>query len=386
MKPIFYYTDGLDLSELLVGTEVILEHKELSRFGKMDSKSLNHLIDKLIEKKLKVSLEWDVLMSETEFEEKCTFLNSLNLKKIDYIRVQDPGAIEFIKVNTTNDIVLILETGNHNLLGIQTWINYLEGRVKRVSLSVELDKKTLKEYSKELPVPIEFLGLGQILIFYTPRNLLSALLPEEDERKKKRILSDEFLIASGESEESPHKGFPLIENKHGTFMFHIKRLFLLDTFKELEEAGIDFLRLDTRFDKESYTKELKAIFENKDGSIFKSIYPYDVIKGYFNINKTDVLFKKLKNYRLQRKDNSYIGEVLETNKAEYMAILIKKNSVKLGDELRFITPEGKELTCSVHSLKNSVGIDIKEAVVDDLFLMNYFGSVWPKSQVYKNLT
>ncbi len=385
MKPIFYYTE-LALNQVGPGSEVIIEHKELSRFGKLNTSEFNHALSKLKEKGAQVSLEWDILMSETDFASKASLLNELELDLIDSIRVQDPGAIEYVKHNLDHKITLILETGNHNLRGIQSWIDHVGERVNRVVLSVELDKKTVKNYCENLEVDVEFLVLGRILIFYTPRNLLSSLLPEDDEKKKRRLVSNEFLEASGESEESPHKGFPLIENKHGTFMFHIKRLFLLDCLSDLKECGVRQLRVDNRFDSEDLlNKSLLTMNGSCDVASFKKEYPYDVIKGYFNTNKTDVLFKKLKNYRLQRKDESYVGEVLETNKAHYMAILIKKSSIKLGDELKFITPEGKELVCKVHQLQNSVGVDIEKASVDELCLINYFGSVWPKSQVYLNI-
>ena len=67
-----------------------------------------------------------------------------------------------------------------------------------------------------------------------------------------------------------------------------------------------------------------------------------------------------------------------------MAILVKKKSLHLNDELKFITPEGKELICKVYELTNSVGVSCDEIKKDELALMNYFGNVWPKSQVYKN--
>ena len=384
MKNVFYYSDNLHLDILPIGAEVIIEHRDLSRFGRLDSTQFNHAVGLLKQKSFRIALEWDILMTDSDFPKVITSLNELHLDNIDLIRVQDPGAIEYVKENLTHPVVLILETGNHNLFGIQTWIDYLDGRVNRVSLSVELDKSTLKKYTSELSVPVEFLALGRILIFYTPRNLLSSLLPEDDEVRKKSLLSSEFLEASGESEESPHKGFPLIENKHGTYMFHIKRLYLLDCLDDLKDCGIEFLRIDTRFDGLSHLKDIIEAISTNTGKEYRAEYPFDVIKGYFNINKTDVLFKKLKNYRLQRKDDSYIGEVLETNKAQYMAIMVKKKSLHINDELKFITPEGKELICKVHELTNSIGVSCDEIKKDELALMNYFGSVWPKSQVYKN--
>jgi putative protease len=382
VKSIFYYTDDLDLSLFKQDTEFIVEHVALSRFGKLNTIEVNHAAAKLKEHGFKVSLEWDILMSETVFSKKVDILNQIDLFHFDSIRAQDPGAIEYVIDKLECHISLILETGNHNLVGIQNWIDHCQGRVDRVILSVELDKKTLSHYSQSLALPIEFLALGRILIFYTPRNLLSALLPEDDEKKKVRLVSNDFLTATGESEESPHKGFPLVENTHGTFMFHIKRLNLLDSLNDLDNCGISIVRVDTRFEQDKNIDLILKTLETRDATEFKAAYDFDSIRGYFNINKTDVLFKKLKNSRLQRKDESYVGEVLETNKGNYMAIMIRKTSLKIGDELKFITPEGKTMECKVYELKNSRGEEISESVKGELCLMNYFGSVWPKSQVY----
>jgi putative protease len=382
VKSIFYYTDDLDLSLFKKNTEFIVEHVELSRFGKLTTKEVNHAAARLKEHGFKISLEWDILMSETVFNQKVHTLEQIDLILFDSIRAQDPGAIEYVVDKLECHISLILETGNHNLIGIQNWIDHCQGRVDRVILSVELDKKTLSHYSQSLDLPIEFLALGRILIFYTPRNLLSALLPEDDEKKKVSLISNEFLTATGESEESPHRGFPLVENSHGTFMFHIKRLNLLDSLKDLDECGISVVRVDTRFEEDKNIDLILKTLETSDATEFKAAYGFDSIRGYFNINKTDVLFKKLKNSRLQRKDESYVGEVLETNKGNYMAIMIRKTSLKIGDELKFITPEGKTMECKVYELKNSRGEEISESVKGELCLMNYFGSVWPKSQVY----
>lgn len=363
--------------------EIILEHIDLSRFGKLSTEEIISLSSCANENGIKVSLEWDILMTEDEFSSKTTILKEFDLKNFFSIRVQDTGALNYVLENLTNKITFISETGNHNLKALQTWIQAIGNRLDKIVLSVELAKDTLQEYCNKLDCDIEFLTVGRILLFYTPRNLLSAMTPEIDEERKKVMNSPEFLVATGESEESPHKGFPIIENRHGTFMFHIKRLFLLDHVNEIKDMGVKSIRVDLRFDEKSWLTEMNNIVnKNADAKSFKAIYPHDVIKGYYNINKTDVLFKKLKNYRIQRKDDSYIGEVIEASKGNYMAITVKKHNLSLDDDLKFITPEGKEMFCKVHFLRNSKMEDIKTAKKDELCLINYFGGVWVKSQVY----
>lgn len=364
-------------------SEIILEHIDLARFGKLTTEQVCTFATIAQENNIRVALEWDILMTEFDFLSKIKILNALDLSLFNNIRVQDVGAMNYILDHTQSAIALILETGNHNIKAIKTWVHTLENRLEKIVLSIELAKDTLIDYCKQINCPIEFLTVGRILLFYTPRNLLSAMTPEIDEERQKVMTTPDFLLATGESEESPHKGFPLIENRHGTFMFHIKRLFLLDHINELVNMGINTLRFDLRFDESFLLSEMvKVISGSTNAKDFKQVYHHDVIKGYYNINKTDVLFKKLKNYRIQRKDNSYIGEVIEASKGNYMAITIKKHSLCLDDELKFITPEGKEMFCKVHFLKNSKMEDISTAKKGQLCLINYFGGVWVKSQVY----
>ena len=119
MKSIFYYTDDLDLSLFKKNTEFIVEHVELSRFGKLTTKEVNHAAARLKEHGFKISLEWDILMSETVFNQKVHTLEQIDLILFDSIRAQDPGAIEYVVDKLECHISLILETGNHNLIGIK---------------------------------------------------------------------------------------------------------------------------------------------------------------------------------------------------------------------------------------------------------------------------
>lgn len=365
--------------------EVIVSNKELSRYAKNTLETLIDLCEHAKELNLKVLLEWDILIVENDFEDAIEDFKKIPVELFDVVRVQDPGVLEYILQETDKDIHLLAETGNHNLLGLKTWISYIGTRLKRVILSIELNKTKLKEYRQAITCELEILVLGKILLFYSPRKLLSALLPEDDDKKTKQIVSDEYLSAIGESEESPHKGFPLIENKHGTFMFHIKDLYLLDKIEELRDISFDYLRLDLR-DNEciELLAELTKLKTKESFSEFKLSYPNELIRGYFQINKSDVLFKKLKNYRIQRKDDSYLGEVIEAAKSSgHIVIQIKSDKViKTNDKLRYITPEGKEMFCTIHSLQDISLHDVNEMGKDQLALVNYMSGVWVKSQVY----
>src|SRR5690606_12776528 len=157
----------------------------------------------------------------------------------------------------------IAENGNHNLRALEGWIELASGRMERIVLSIELSKTAISEYVTKLKVPCELLGFGRILLFYTPRPLLSALVPE-------RVSQNEELAALGESEESPHKGFPIVENQHGTFMFHIKEFCLVEFAKELKEMGLSYFRIDQRWESPSQILPLVSLVKSFDQGRFET--------------------------------------------------------------------------------------------------------------------
>ena len=311
--------------------EVLIRTHELSRFGEM---SLDECID--FSKNLKSQgkhtvLDWDILMVEAEFLKVLEILKRIDVSHFDAIRVQDAGALMFVKENFPNTkIHLNLETGNHNLVGIKKWIELAGENLSRVVLSIELSKDTIKKYVKEINVETELLALGPILLFYSPRKLLSPLYGKTINER-----SSEVLETLAESEESAHKGFRVVENKHGSFMFNTKDLNLLSDFESLKDCGIDFLRIDLNHLKQDEQLNIKALIENNRFSEIKNEYPISNIKGFFNINKSDVLFKKLKNHRLVKKDDSFVGSVLDVSKGNYIGFQLKsQKKINIGDRVK----------------------------------------------------
>lgn len=358
--------------------EVILEPKSLSRFGKLNAEDFISLSNRAKELGLRVLLEWDILMTENVFTQKVEELKPL-LPYTDAIRVQDHGALNWALENTDRPLQFIAENGNHNIRALQGWIKLSEGRLERIVLSIELSKATIQEYVKTLTVPCELLGFGRILLFYTPRPLLSALAPE-------KLAHNEEIAALGESEESPHKGFPIVENQHGTFMFHIKEFCLVDFASELKDMGLQFFRIDQRWETPSRLTEVTDLirnFEAEKFEAFKESYSQDLMRGFYLVNKTDVLFAKLKNSRLQKREGNYIGEVLEAEKGSHLAIMVKNpKGLKATDQLKILHPKGETFDAKIYSLKNIALEDVTEVPAGQIAVIQYVGGVWVKSQVF----
>ena len=358
--------------------EVILGHQSFSRFGKLKTEEFFEFSKRARELGLKVIFEWDILMTENTFSKLSEEIIPL-MESFDSLRVQDPGALEWGFKQTSKPLQFIAENGNHNLLGLQSWVNHVEGRLERIVLSIELPRDKIQEYTNSLSVPCELLGLGRILLFYTPRQLLSPL--SED-----KLVFNQEISAVGESEESPHKGFPIVENRHGTFMFHIKDFCLLDHARDLEAIGLSHLRVDLRWSGFSLLKSVQSLVKkpNDEGfNEFKKVYPQDLMRGFYLVNKTDILFPKLKNHRLQKREGDYLGEVIEAEKSSHLAIFVKNaNGIKKSDKLKILHPKGEVFETLIYSLKNLSLEEVDYVGPQETALIQFVGGVWVKSLVF----
>lgn len=383
----------LTLSELVNSGKIKLEELEvivgtaaLSRYSENTVAGLEEMIALNQKLKLPLVLEWDVLQQEVLFQKNTELIARLPLHEFIAIRVQDPGALNFVKEKFPwLKIQLIMENGNHNFAGLTRWSEFLGGQLERLVLSNELSREHLGQYASKLNVGLEILVFGRILLFYSPRLLLSPLRKKEITDK----LLDQNMEAFGTSEESPHAGFPLIENRHGTFMFNVKDLYLLENLDEIRNLGIAAVRFDLRFDESfghlrSFVELFSGHLKAEDLALIKAEHPRPVIKGFYNINKTDVLFTKLKNKRIQRQDDNYIGEIVDVERDQQMALAVKSKTLtlKLNDEIQLVTPEGKTKTLLVKSMVDTSRVNKDAASMNEIVLLPFISGVVAKTQVY----
>ena len=379
-------------------TEVLLELKDLSRFGVLTLAELHLLAETANKRGLKTVLVWDILMTNDRLVHAKEVLNKIDLSLFSAIRVQDSGALATLKSRyPTLPIQLVLETGNHNLEGVKRWCEAAGNTLERVILSNELTATTLAHYIQELSVPAEVLGLGPILLFYTPRPLLSfqkkdvQWITDKDETQKHR------LSAIANAEEGFHKGFRLLENQHGTFMFHAKDYCLVDRLDRLVEMKLDTLRIDLRMNPTwAALARLSALmkdanmgqFNLETADAFIQNYPQKVTRCFFQANATDVLFKKLSNENIIRNDEGFIGEVVEVSKDRYLLIHVQSRKCKLkpGETYAFNTPEGKIKSIAINRITDLDRVEMPEATQNDFVLISYHKSIPTQTMIYANTT
>lgn len=376
MKTVAYLTALRELSEWKSASvhELIIATKEFSRRGTLTLDEGLELAAQASAQGFALSFEWDALMEEPRFIALTRRLEALPFT-FKSVRVRDAGAALWVRDHLTAEIHLLLEAGHHNLLALKSWHQRLGDRLGRVVVSPELPAKTLKAWAEEFPVPLEVLGLGPLLLFHSPRALLSKLAsaPEGEE-----------WIAEGASEESPHKGFPLYESAHGTLMFHPKDLSILERWSEIPAAGVEFLRLDHRHETRAAVVPELAAFLRWPGeeslALLKANWSRDWMRGYWDVNKSDVLFDRLTNAHLQQRD-LWCGEVIEGKKEAWLAVRGRGAGLRRGSEIEVISPLGKARSLKLHWLKDDAFQDVEELSDGDVGFVPWSPGSPSKSQL-----
>jgi putative protease len=334
-----YLTAHTDLSRLdPTQVEFILALKPFSRHPSEPGESR---LKEAHDLGFKLHLEWDALMEEPRF---LSMTQNWSAPYVSSVRVKDAGAALWLRDHTNLDIWLHLEAGHHNRVAVESWKQRLGSRLTGVILSNELPQKTIQSWCDSLNLQTELLALGPLLLFHSPRKLLSPLKKEE---------LHEELQATGASVESPHKGFPLLENEHGTFMFHPKDLCLIDRFEELKASRLNYYRIDDR-QENSIVQSLVQDFirSPRSAEALKHEWSKDWMRGYWNINKSDVLFDKLTNPHLQ-KTPDIIAEVIDGKKSHWLAVKVLGPQLLQGQDIEVVSPLGKVKSARLVWMKNS---------------------------------
>jgi len=327
--------------------EVIFAVEGYSRFPLFSKEEAITLAKDCHQEGIHPFLEWDILMTESIFD-KTVFEMSLDfLNLFSAIRVQDLGALHFLKKNyPQKKVQLILEHGNHNFESLLAF-SQVHPLLERMILSPQIPGALLKQYAEKLPCPIEILLKGPVLLSYTPRHLLSRL--GENDVKMTCLEGQAFTLHA-------------LEKKAGTLIYH-DRLFSLEKRKdELREWKNCFFRIDQRLTNQ------EAI----------------LTEGFFEKNDSSDVFVHLKNAVIERRDGDYLGEVIDVVKDHFIGISLAhpSRSLKVGDWITFQTPEGRIKEQQVTSLFNFLHEDIFEGKNGDIVFTPHRGVVSVRSSAY----
>jgi U32 family peptidase len=296
--------------------EVLLEPALLSRQGTLSAIATQDLAKVARKSGLRPVLVWDALMPEQTMQQVVGQIQQWDLSAFTALRVCDPGAAVWVKQHLPEmPLQLIVEAGNHNLEALRGWCAGLAPSLDRLILSIELPEATLMAYCQTLSVSCEVLGAGQILLFYSPRSLLTPHLGSEDAESS--VLQTHIV-----STELPNRLFPTVETAHGTLMFFDKDQFILDRLDGLRGAGCHTIRIDLRHfgsDGDS-AREIDRICQQAlaDPVIVRSQWPRETQAPFFKANRTTNFFPRLKSKLAGLRQETCLAESIAGEGKQYV--------------------------------------------------------------------
>jgi putative protease len=373
-------SEQLLLAKTIGVKEVLLPWAPMSRHRGIETvQDLEVLATQATRLGLAPVLVWDALYTQRDLTQLLTQLEQFPWPLFSAVRCQDYGVLEYLLTQTTRSIHWSAQVAHQNIAALEAVEKMVGSRLGRLVLNLELPIEQIASYAKRLNTPLECLGAGPILLFYSPRPLLSRALGQ----------SSIELTCRGESEETPHKDFGLQQNRHGTFMYHTKDFFILDRVEECQQSGVSWLMLDWNSEHLAPAMtDLTTFIEhpsNALGEALKGQYPRPTIRGYFSQNRSDRLFVHLKNQRTRERGQDLLGTIVDVDSQKgrsCMTLFLERQHLRLGQGLSFKTPDGKERSLVVRQMWDVLGNVMSEAKAGQCVVLDRVGGVCVKTQVW----
>ncbi|MBW4574195.1 MAG: U32 family peptidase [Aphanothece sp. CMT-3BRIN-NPC111] len=357
--------------------EVLLEPTLLTRQGKLSEEEVHTLAAAAKERGLRPVLVWDVLMPERVMSSICDRLKHWDINRFGAIRACDPGAAYWLKTYFPQiPLQLIVETGNHNLESLRGWCDIFSGSLERLVLSIELPEEKLVEYCQTLPVACELLGVGQILLFYSPRSLLAKNLPTTDEDEEL------YLETTAAFEDAKDRHFPILETTNGTFMFLDKDQFILDKLEKLQAAGLHTVRLDLRhFGQDNdVAVNIDQICHQalEDPVSLRTNWPRQTRAPFFKANRTTALFPRMKPKLFDYRNDTCLAEVLAGEGGKYV-VFYTLRPFHASQIKSMIMPTGEEIVLKEIPFRNLNGEHLDTFEAEQMLITDWIKKAVPGS-------
>lgn len=294
---------------------------------------------------VKVYVTVNILAHNDDFINLLYYLKYLEEIKVDGVIVSDLGIASLIKKYTSLELHVSTQANITNKYSANVWINL---GAKRLVLARELSLKEIKEIKDSIPedVDIECFAHGAMCISYSGRCLLSNYLTGRDSNKGACAQPCRWNYAISIKDEDTNQYFPIQEDQRGTYILNSKDLCTIEFIKELNEAGINSLKVEGRMKSTYYVATVINAYRRAIDDFLNSRTPsFNYIE---ELKKTsNRAFTKGFYFEDENKTNTLTSKLTQTYK--FVAIVIDsvdgyilvehRNKFKLGDVLDVLSPD-----------------------------------------------
>ncbi len=239
---------------------------------------------------------------------------------------------------------------------------------QRVVLARELSLEEIRTIREKTPkeLEIETFGHGAMCVSYSGRCLLSNYMTGRDSNRGACAQPCRYQYALME-EKRPGEYFPVYEDEKGTYILNSKDMCMIDHLKELQDAGVDCIKIEGRAKSAYYAAIVTgayrhAIDDVAAGREVDPIWRDEVDHVSHRIYSTGFYFGHPGQYT---ENSRYIREwqvcaIVESCDENGLALCSLRNKFAQGDELEAVGPDTKPFAFTVEEMKDTEGNSLVE--------------------------
>ncbi len=289
---------------------------------------------------------------------------------VDALIMADAGMISIAReVVPDMEIHLSTQASATNYATFNFWHNM---GVKRVVAAREVSLTELAEIRANTPksLTIEAFAHGAMCISISGRCLLSNYLAGRDSNLGACTHPCRWQYHLVE-ESRPGEYFPIEEGQEGTYIFNSKDLCMVEYLPELQEAGVESIKIEGRMKTPLYVAMVTKIYREALDDLKQSRELYESKKVYYKKMLSQVSHRSYTTgFYLHQpgteeqvydsadyiKHIDFVGKVLETSSQQEKAALIEqRGKFSIGEELFLLSVKGEMIPFQVGQILDEKG-------------------------------
>lgn len=280
---------------------------------------------------VKAYITINTIIYEDEVEEFLEYVEFIHKNGVDAVIIQDLGMIDLLRQKYPNlELHASTQMNIHTIeeLKIMKKLGF-----KRVVLARECPIELIKKMKEEVDIELEVFVHGALCVSYSGQCLMSYMIGKRSANR-------------GECAQACRQKYKLYENDKqikldDEYLLSTKDLCLIDNLKELEEIGVDSLKIEGRMKSKEYVASVTKAYRNAIDFKANKQDKLDMIKmfnrGYTLGNLYNQKGKDFINGFRPNHMGYLIGEVVDYKNKQ---VFVKLSSeLSQGDGIRFVTEE-----------------------------------------------
>ena len=288
--------------------------------------------------------------------------------KPDALIISDPAIFTIAKEEVPEIDIHISTQANNTNYG--TYLFWHSLGATRVVSARELSLKEIKEIRRNIPDELEIESFihGAMCISYSGRCLLSNYFTGRDANRGACTHPCRWKYAVME-ESRPGEYFPIEEGQEGTYIFNSKDLCMVEYLPELQDAGVESIKIEGRMKTPLYVAMVTKIYREALDDLKQSRELYESKKAYYKEMLSQVSHRSYTTgFYLQQpgsdeqvydsadyvKHIDFVGKVLAVAENE-LAVVEQRGKFSVGDELYLMPKKGKMISVKIDQILDENG-------------------------------